>query len=360
MTMPPESIRPTVYVRRTEPQPSIVFDTYWNFAVKRQELYFSRLRKAQGPWTTDPILADHRFTNAYRAADRVSQFLIRSVIYNGAQSPVDTVFRTLLFKLFNKIETWQLLEQCFGELKVSTFNVDSFDQVLSAALRSGARIYSAAYIMPNAPRHLATSFKHRTHLDLLEHLLVEGYCQRILQARSMQALYEILLSLPSVGPFLAYQYAIDLMYSEHLQFGENDFVQPGPGALNGLAKCFSTLGDYSSADAIAWVTERQEREFAQRNLRFKTLWGRPLHLIDCQNLFCEVDKYARVAHPEFSEGTGRSRIKQRYSPSGSIPRPWFPPKWNLDTTGVDIASDSQVPQSETATLGLLQQLPLSF
>jgi len=360
MTRPPEFIRPKVYVRRTEPKPTIIFDTYWNFAVKRQELYFSRLRQAQGPWTSDPILAGHRFTNAYRAADRVSQFLIRNVIYNGTSIPIDTIFRTLLFKLFNKIETWQLLEQRFGELNVSTFNVDAFDRVLSDALRSGARIYSAAYIMPNAPRHLASSFKHRTHLDLLQHFLVEGYCDGILQAKSMQALYELLLSLPSVGPFLAYQYAIDLIYSEHLQFSENDFVQPGPGALNGLAKCFSTLGDYSPADAIAWVTDRQEREFVQRNLRFTTLWGRPLHLIDCQNLFCEVDKYARVAHPEFSEATGRSRIKQRYSPSGLIPRPWFPPKWKLDTIDAEIALESRSPISEAAALGHQDQLPLPF
>ena len=36
------------------------------------------------PWTSDPILRRHRFTNCYRAADRVSQFLISQVIYAGA------------------------------------------------------------------------------------------------------------------------------------------------------------------------------------------------------------------------------------------------------------------------------------
>jgi hypothetical protein len=38
-----------------------------------------------------------------------------------------------------------------------------------------------------------------------------------------------------------------------------------------------------------------------------TLFGRSLQLIDLQNRFCEIAKYARVAHPEFNlEGT---RIK---------------------------------------------------
>ena len=54
-----------------------------------------------------------------------------------------------------------------------------------------------------------------------------------------------------------------------------------------------------------------------------------LQLIDCQNLFCEVDKYARVVHPEFVGLSGRSRIKQRFV---AAPRPipqWYPPKWNV-------------------------------
>jgi hypothetical protein len=338
MTASPAIPASTVHVRRTAPKPTVVFDTYWQFAAKRQELYFSRLRSTQGPWTTDPILAGHRFTNAYRAADRVSQFLIRNVIYSSDRTPEDTVFRTLLFKLFNKIETWNLLSERFGDLTIDTFDVDAFDATLLKAIRAGVRIYSAAYIMPNAPRKDAVlSYKHRTHLELLSYILNRNFHLRILGSQSMRALYDNLLSLPSIGPFLAYQYAIDLTYSDHMPFDENDFVQPGPGALNGLSKCFSSLGDYSPADAIAWVTDRQEEEFVRRALRFLTLWGRPLHLIDCQNLFCEVDKYARVAHPEFSERTGRSRIKQKYAPSGPMPSPWFPPKWKLDTSEVLVA-----------------------
>lgn len=337
MTIPSGSTGPKAFVRRTSPLPTVVYDTYWQFASKRQDLYFERLRKLQGPWTQDRILAEHRFTNAYRASDRVSQFLIRNVLYVGDHGPAETVFRTLLFKLFNKIETWQLLEKEFGELRIADFDVAAFDRVLSKARHDGARIYSAAYIMPNAPRHDESGMKHRTHLDLLAHVLKADLHLRMLDAPSMEALYGMLLSLPSVGPFLAYQYAIDLTYSEYLSFNENDFVQPGPGALNGLSKCFSSLGDYSPAEAIAWVTERQTQEFLDRGLDFKTLWGRPLHLIDCQNLFCEVDKYARVAHPEFSAETGRSRIKQRYSPSGAMPRPWFPPKWELDTSETEVA-----------------------
>jgi len=77
------------------------------------------------PWTDDPILSHFKFTNAYRASDRVSQFLIRNVIYQGDQQPDEVFFRTILFKLFNKIETWQRLEKAFGPLTTRTFDLDS-------------------------------------------------------------------------------------------------------------------------------------------------------------------------------------------------------------------------------------------
>lgn len=321
---------PTVFSRRTEPSPTVVFDTYWKFAAERQAIYFRRLTGARGPWTSDSILGTYKFTNAYRAADRVSQYLIQRVIYGGAYSDEDTIFRVLLFKLFNKIETWELLESYFGELTLANFNVSAFDKVLTDALTKGLKVYSAAYIMPNAPRMAESSFKHRTHLDLLSNAMQHGLKDRLQEARSMEVAFNELLALPSIGPFLAYQYVIDLNYTECLSFSENDFVQPGPGALNGLKKCFASLGDYSAADAIRWVTERQDIEFQTRDLEFRSLWGRSLHLIDCQNLFCEVDKYARVAHPEFSDATGRSRIKQKFSPQAKSANPWFPPKWRIN------------------------------
>ena len=77
--------RITICGRRLDPTP--VFDTYWRFAAARQGLYEARLRGQPAPWTSDPILRRHRFTNCYRAADRVSQFLISQVIYEGSQEP---------------------------------------------------------------------------------------------------------------------------------------------------------------------------------------------------------------------------------------------------------------------------------
>ena len=146
----------------------------------------------------------------------------------------------------------------------------------------------------------------------------------------MAEAYKLVLSYPTLGPFLAFQYVIDLNYSTLMNHSENGFVVAGPGALDGLSKCFESLGEYGPTDAILWLSDIQEEEFARYGLDFEGLWGRPLQPIDVQNLFCEVSKYTRVTHPEIRGRTGRKRIKQRFRMTGPLPKPFFPPKWGLN------------------------------
>ena len=81
---------------------------------------------------------------------------------------------------------------------------------------------------------------------------------------------------------------------------------------------------------IRVMADRQEVEFERLGLTFQTLWGRRLQLIDCQNLFCEVDKYARVVHPEATGAAGRTRIKQKFKAHEDPIEYWFPPKWGIN------------------------------
>ena len=109
-----------------------------------------------------------------------------------------------------------------------------------------------------------------------------------------------------------------------------EFVVPGPGAKGGISKCFESLGGLTEADLIRVVTDRQQTEFERLGIEFRSLWGRPLQLIDCQNLFCEVDKYSRVHHPEITGSSGRTRIKQKFRATSGAIDYWYPPKWGLN------------------------------
>jgi len=326
----PSAAFPHVWIAPAPVRPSRVFDTYWKFAAERQEVLFRRLAGQRAPWTSDPVIRRHRFTNAYRAADRVSQYLIRRVIYSGKWSARDLLFRILLFKLFNKIETWELLEQRFGAIEVSTFSTKAYSRALREARGRGMAIYSAAYIMASGKGAFGHDAKHDNHLALLKRMLDDDLPSRVQDANSLSALFGLLVGYPGLGPFLAFQYAIDINYSPLTDFDEMSFVVPGPGARDGIAKCFESLGGLNEAEVIRWTTDRQLMEFERLGLAFKRLGDRPLHLIDCQNLFCEVDKYARVMHPDFAGRSGRTRIKQVFAARAEPLSLWFPPKWDIN------------------------------
>ena len=311
-------------------RPTVAYETYWRFAAERQEVFFRKIEGLPAPWTNDPILTRHKFTNVYRASDRVSQYLIKHVIYEGDQSPEEVFFRTILFKLFNKIETWKLIQARLNSISWENYSFTKLDSVLSRALAEGSRIYSAAYMMPSGRSSFGYRQKHRNHLTLLERMMDDEVPHRIGEASSMAQAFTLLQSYPTIGNFLAYQFATDLNYSDLTDFSEMEFVVPGPGALDGIHKCFEDLGGLNAADIIRLIADSQEREFERRGLIFRTLWGRKLQLIDCQNLFCEVSKYARVKHPDIKGISKRTRIKQLYRPSTKPIEYWYPPKWGIN------------------------------
>jgi 5-hmdU DNA kinase, helical domain len=311
-------------------RPTPVLDTYWRFAAERQQVYLARVRGDAAPWTTDPIIVRHRFTNCYRATDRVSQYLIGQVIYRGSQDPDEVLFRILLFKFFNRISTWELLCSAFGEPTWAGFCLERYDRVLAEALGRGEAIYSAAYIV--SPPRLGARRKHTNHLLLVRRMVRDGLVSRLQASESMEHAFRALRCYPSLGDFLAYQLLIDINYSMIIDFDEMDFVVAGPGARDGLRKCFGAAARGIEAELIRYLTNTQEQHFARLGLRFPGLNGRRLHLIDCQNLSCEVDKYARVAHPKIAGYSGRTRIKQRFQPDDHPVTSWLPPKWRISAS----------------------------
>jgi hypothetical protein len=322
--------------------PTIVFDTYWRFAAERHAVFHRRLAGAASPWTSDPILRAYRFTNAYRACDRVSQYLIREIQYNPdrPQGPRELFFRTVLFKLFNRIETWKVIENTLGPVVWEHINLEKLADVLAGFAVRGQKIYSPAYIMPSPP--LGHPKKYANHIALLVQMMRDRIPDRICQARSLRAVYETMLGYPGLGPFLAFQYTIDLNYSAMLNFDESDFVVAGPGALDGISKCFVKTAKRSAEEVIYWMVDRQDTEFKRVGLEFNGLFGRRLQPVDCQNLFCEISKYSRVAHPDVHGIANRHRIKRLYRPDPCpLPLPSFPPRWRLAIPKREIAGSAR-------------------
>ncbi len=328
------SIKPKsvlIHKKRTKPVPSIAYNTYWKFAAERQNIFYKRFNGEKYPWTTDKVLDQHKFTNVFRASDRVSQYLIKNVIYKGSQKPEEIFFRLILFKIFNKISTWEILENELGKISFENYSFYSYSKILLEVMQQGSPIYSAAYIMASGKSIFGYEKKHQNHLKLIELMLKDRVPHKLQNCQSMNEAYNLLLSYPTIGEFLAYQYVTDINYSPLTNFTEMEFVKAGPGAKDGIMKCFKDFGEYSFEDIITMMAEMQEVEFDKMELDFHNLWGRSLQLIDCQNIFCEVDKYSRVVHPEIAGFSQRTRIKQKFTVHDCEPIAFFfPPKWGIN------------------------------
>lgn len=305
------------------------FRYYFYFIQERMNIFWRKL-EGKSFLTSDPILMEYKFTNVYRACDRVSQYLIRNVIYNDLDrySPEDILLRILVFKVFNKIETWKFLSE-ITDISINSFNVERLSRALSQR-QQNSPIFSNAYMMAGSHSDYPTvKTKHQLWLQIIETEFIKnkGFSQ-ILKAKSMEEVYLQLRSCPLIGDFLAYQYAIDFNYSPYLDFDEDSFVKAGVGAVRGIKKCFVSYGN-EYEDAIRYTHEHFEglQDYYGYTL-FQPLSGRKPKLIDLQNCFCETDKYLRAKMPELR--VGNVRIKQHYKPTAGRIEYIFPEKWAIN------------------------------
>ena len=209
-----------------------------------------------------------------------------------------------------------------------TFNVKDYSKVLENAISNGIKIYNDAYISC-ANKAFGYDRKHDNHLALLNKMFNEDKIQeKIVKCKTMEEAFNIIKSYPLIGNFMAYQLVTDINYSEIVNWREDEFTVAGPGSLRGIKKCFIDKGKMSNEDIIRYMYKHQEEEFKRLNLDFKKIGNRPLQLIDCQNIFCELDKYCRQALPDLK--SNRTKIKKHYIPKKEIIEYIYPSKWKLN------------------------------
>lgn len=320
-------------------------DLFWEFANKRLDLMKTR-------YTSDTILQKHKFTNCYRACDRVSQYLIKNVILTGDNEPLytgeDVLLRVLLFKIFNRIDTWEYLQSQWEHytngsqehIDWRSWNSGDVEALMDKRATAGYQIFTGVYRITSKNCYDADS-KYGNYLACIDEIMLRSHA--ILAATCLEDMFWLLCEIPLLGPFLSMQLCTDLGYTGLFPWTENDYIYPGPGCKRGVSKTFGI----AFGDVEAIITKVQEvmvegpERFPGLELRDGTT--RPLSLMDVQNLFCEFDKYLRVADPTveavgFGSRKVAKRPKQQYSPardddgnlrSGMI---WpddyvFPEKW---------------------------------
>jgi alpha-glutamyl/putrescinyl thymine pyrophosphorylase clade 1 len=190
---------------------SSVIDTLFQWMAERHAIHQRRLAGQPWPWTEDPILRQHFFTNVFRIYDRVTQYVISNVIGKGDQDFHETCFRVILFRCFNRISTWELLLNHFGELTWHAFDLAAYEAVLYEEYRQNNKLYGSSYILP-APELGGTSLdgarlkaNYANHLRLLKVMMESDLPGQLAQLSELSDAWERISLYPSMGGFLSFQ-----------------------------------------------------------------------------------------------------------------------------------------------------------
>lgn len=288
-------------------------EMFWYWIYERHRIWRKRfLKKQPAPWTKDPILRDHKFTNAYRELDRNSIWLIEKVIKKDYPDLESKLFAMLICRLFNKPETFEIV----GYPDYHKFNPKLFRmKVEKMIINKGGNPFTDAYLINSAA--FPGQRKYISYCENISkeiHDSIPALLEVIQTAEKPEQIIKELVKLHGIANFISYEIYCDLDYTDDLmnQFDQNSFVNVGPGALTGVRMIFPNKGmKWKDAEEMIYhLTEKQEYYFEKFGFNFKPLankYGR-LTLREVEHSLCEYQKYFKMKH---KVGKQRQKFQER-------------------------------------------------
>lgn len=269
-------------------------DTFWHYINERHLIYERRSSGLSKPWTDDPILMDWKFCNVFRHLDKTSTWMIEHVILPHLDvSPGNLLFNIFLFRAFNLIETYQLINW------QHYWNESRAKELLASRASQGQKLFSSAYMIrgyegkPKWESVLETLSKIYEHKSLLAEYIMEN--------NSLQDTVEIIVDNKywGWGPFTSYQVALDLTYTPILEEAEdiNTWCHFGPGAVKGLQTLFPGIISKNYLRHAIWLLEESPKHLGAH--------VPALTLQDIEFSLCELQKYLRIQ--------AGGRMKEKFS-----------------------------------------------
>ena len=241
-----------------------------------------RVRKEAGgtwPFSTDPKMANNRYTNVRREDDKVTKWIAENMRY-----PRENLSKWMcLARMFNYIPSLLDIKNSVPE-----WDVTAIVEVLDRRIEAKQKTWSSAYM-------ITTCGKRMNKVDyVVDH--VSDRVPDVEDKQTCEEAYYKLLTVDGLGSFLAGQIIADLKNTSGVGlFSAPDkqrFSVPGPGSLRGLTYFYGasvTVTGYNAAIERAWQLVKPELPIELQDLSMS----------DFQNCFCEFGKFMR--------GYGRNR-----------------------------------------------------
>lgn len=300
----------------------------YNFIKRRYAIHLRKdILKKPAPWTTDEVLLEFRFTNIRREHDRESRWLIKNISTNPELSYEDKLLNSILFRLYNKHETSELIGMPIKFSEYEDWEPEEYRHLFEDALAEDPHrvFFTGAFNTGGLKRALKwylpkdtpdNSMEMRV-MNFVKYLLDSTILDDIKKAKDQKEVYKILSSCMGIGNFLAYQMFVDMSYIPEFPFSENEFTMAGPGCVWGLNYLFDDRDGMTYEECLFWVRDNLDRLFVEvlgKDWDAKRVfWDLPeedrcFNVMSLENCFCELSKYIRA-----KEQTGRPRKKYRPS-----------------------------------------------
>lgn len=271
---------------------------------------------------SSPVFREYKFTNVRREHDRTTKYLIENISHDEGTSYNDKIYKSILYRLYNRIETADLInlfsKDFFTDEIYTNKTVSWIDKCRErfSHMRETYRIYTNAYKTGGINSGLKSLFPleeffYMCPVLLVNKLIQNDFASQLTNCKTQLEVFELIHSIKGIGWFIAYQLYVDLTYIEEFPFSENEFVMAGPGCHYGielLLKDRSDFGGFTAEEIVFWIRDNIGDEFHRLGLEWNPNelfvdlpeYDRCLNVMSIENIMCEFQKWIRANSPDMS------------------------------------------------------------
>lgn len=270
----------------------------------------------------NPVFQEYKFTNIRREHDRTTEWLIDHISNNENISYTDKIYKSIIFRLYNRLETAELIgldgkdffvSDIFSDHELSW--IDKCREKFSN-MKDGYRIYTNAYKTGGTNTGLQSLFpdeelRYMCPLLLIDKLIKEDFVSQLDSCETQLDVFNLLCNIKGIGKFIAYQIYVDLTYIEEFPFSENEFTVAGPGCHYGIELLLKDRYDFNGMTAeeiVFWMRDNLDKEFDRLGLKWNPEeifidlpdYDRCLNVMSLENIMCEFQKWVRANSSDMS------------------------------------------------------------
>jgi alpha-glutamyl/putrescinyl thymine pyrophosphorylase clade 1 len=264
--------------------------------------------------TTDPILSQWRFTNAFRELDRVTVWIRQHVREPYADHP-DLWFMIAVARLFNWPPTLEMLMNTDGAWPShSGFSLENVTAALGRWKAAGNKSETGAFMTraennANQPWSGWPKHKYLSEVVLGRLWADRDFFQRLFDWKpDVRRVWERLQGYYGWGSFLSGQVTTDLRHTRYLDQAADraSWAALGPGSAKGLNLLHGRPIKAAVTQGEAVAEMREIQKMLPEHL---APWvPKNIELTDTQNICCELSKYLAL-----KDGS-RAKGKVKYVP----------------------------------------------